>query len=98
MTTPAELLAARQAAGDAYAAAAQAYVDAWVTLHAYDIACGNRNVGLVHADHRSPQLPEVPPHPEFLPRGVREPGRPADRAMEMGVQLINSLQQDSKSK
>lgn len=70
--SPEQLRAARQEAGAAYAAAAEAFVSAWTELHALDLAI-NAN-GAV--------LPQIAGHPEFLrdlPAVLRDP---AERARQ----------------
>ena len=52
--------ATRAEAGAQYAAAAQAYLEAWVELHAHDHAA-NSDLGFRAAP------PAAMPHPEFLP-------------------------------
>ena len=72
----------RADAGAAYAAAARAYVEAWVELHAHDRAInhpggfGAQPVALAHADF----LPDV----SVLNRD------PAGRAMDRHVQLAKA--------
>jgi hypothetical protein len=72
MATRAELVTARAAAGAAYAAAAQAYVDAWVELAAHDGAVGNNNIRGVSPGSKFNAQPEVLMHPEFLPAAARD--------------------------
>lgn len=71
--------ASRTAAGAAYAAAAQAYADAWVELQAYDLA--TRQPGGFGAQ------PVIAGHSEFLrdlPAITRDPaGRAAARHIQI---------------
>ncbi|CAG2136143.1 hypothetical protein [Cupriavidus numazuensis] len=88
-TTITEVIAARQEAGAAYAAAAQAYLDAWVTLKAHDMACANGNVAAIDAGRGFAGLPEVVPHSEFLTASLH--GGLVDRAVEQHDRIIRSL-------
>lgn len=63
--TRSELLAARQAAGEAYRRAAEAYLEAYVQLAAYDAACSNRHFGLGTFGSFS-EVPKVVLHQFYL--------------------------------
>ncbi|WP_439671399.1 hypothetical protein AEMCBJ_04285 [Cupriavidus necator] len=89
MTTITEVIAARQDAGAAYAAAAQAYVDAWVRLKAYDMALSNGNVAAIDAGRGFAGLPEVVPHSEFLTESLHS--GLVDRATAEHNRIIRSL-------
>lgn len=67
MATLPELIADRAAAGAAYAAAAEAYVAAWIELSAHESAVGNANVGGPKSDPPFGNLPEILRHGEFMP-------------------------------
>lgn len=67
----AEMIAARAEAGAAYAAAAEAYLAAWVELSALDDALANGNVGCRHDLATFNELPTVLAHAEFLPLDAR---------------------------
>lgn len=69
----------RLAAGAAYAAAAKAYVDAWVELHAHDLATGQP--GGFGAQ------PEIAGHSEFLRDLPAVTRNPAARASARNVQI-----------
>jgi hypothetical protein len=66
--TEQDILNARQAAGEAYVAAAAAYVQAWINMAAHEAAAGNRIVGAVYDASNFTAHPTVLPHPEFLPQ------------------------------
>lgn len=72
------IAANRAAAGAAYAAAAQAYADAWVDLQAYDLATNGSGFGA---------QPVIAGHSEFLrdlPAITRDPaGRAASRHIQI---------------
>ena len=70
----------RQAAGQAYAAAAVAYLDAYTELRAHDIALGVHEVGPGFAELRPPS-----PHAQFL----RDPlhGGVHERAMARSIEI-----------
>lgn len=88
MATITEIKAARALAGAAYAAAAQAYADAWVELHGYDQALCNaaltqpRPLGFAGA-------PQPLPHGEYLPKFIH--GGLIDRAKTRAAQIIASF-------
>lgn len=87
MATITEIKAARAVAGAAYAAAAQAYLNAWAELHGYDQA-------LCNALLRQPQplgfagSPEAQPHGEFLTRFIH--GGLVDRAKTRAAEIVAS--------
>jgi hypothetical protein len=81
----AQLRANRDQAGERYAAAARAYVDAYVELHAYDLALASRtgdNSGFA-------ALNALNGHPKYL----RDPlnGGAVDRAQIRSVEIIASF-------
>lgn len=83
-----QLLADRQAAGVRYAAAAQAYVEAYVELHAHDLAVANAAVSRPASGACAPFVPP-PGHGEFL----RDPlhTRWAERVVERHHTILRSL-------
>jgi len=93
MKTIDQVKSEREAAGAVYAAAVKAYVDAWVELHAYDLALSNRLYGdpsLNIQSFREP--PEVLSHSEFPTAEVgpsldnRARARHEEILREMGAQ------------
>lgn len=88
-TTITEVIAARREAGEAYAAAAKAYLEAWVQLKAYDMALSNGNVAAIEAGRGFAGVAEVAPHWEFLTEQLH--GGLVDRAMAQHNQIIRSL-------
>ena len=89
MTTLSELKTARADAGAAYAAAAAAYLDAWVELKAYDMALSNNNVAGGVAGTFGGDAPVPCPHSEFLRSSIH--GELAQRAQVRHVAIIKSL-------
>lgn len=84
MKTLAQLQADRAAAGAAYAAAAQAYVDAWVELHAHDMAISSRN-----GDNSGfGAQPEPVGHAKYLRDPVH--GNASDRARARQVAILEA--------
>ena len=66
MKTIEQVKSEREAAGAAYTAAVAAYLDAWVELHAYDLALSNGNYGDPTLNIQSfREMPEVLSHSEF---------------------------------
>lgn len=90
--TKTELIEQRATAGAAYAAAAAAYVEAWVALHALDTVATNGNVGAVSVSQAGGGAqPQLAGHPEFL-RNIAEVLRdPAGRARSMAAAMLDSL-------
>lgn len=89
--TKTELIAARNAAGAAYAAAAKAYVDAWINLKAYDMAGGNSHVAISSHVPGFPGIVEAMPHVEFLPNVADLHNRAVDRANEKHVAILATI-------
>jgi hypothetical protein len=86
MKTLSEVQADRVAAGAAYVAAAQAYIDAWVELHAHDLALSSRTND--NSGFGPLQWPGG--HAKFL----RDPlhGDAHERARARSVEIGNSLE------
>ena len=86
MATLTQLQADRAAAGAAYAAAAQAYLDAFVELHAYDLALSSRT-------NDTSGFAELQP-PNGHAKYLREPlhGGVIDRATARAVEITSSLE------
>lgn len=88
MTTITEIKAARAIAGAAYAAAAQAYQDAWIELHGYDQALCNaalaqpRPLGFAG-------IPQPLPHGEYLRQSIH--GGLVDRAKARAAEIVASF-------
>ncbi len=92
--TKTELIEQRAAAGAAYATAAASYFQAWVTLHAFDLVAGNRNVRAVSAERcGAPQQPTLAGHPEFLRGDVltQAAADPGGRARNLAAAMLDSL-------
>jgi hypothetical protein len=89
-TTISEVIAARREAGEAYAVAAKAYVEAWIKLQGYDLACANGSVGLL-ASSRFGAQPAVLAHTDFLPDVAPLHRDLADRATAQHQQIIRGL-------
>ncbi|WP_009982333.1 hypothetical protein [Burkholderia pseudomallei] len=89
--TKTELIDARNAAGAAYAAAAQAYVDTWIALHAHDLACGNKNVCALPHVLGFGEMAQALLHGEFLHDVTAINGRAAERAIAMHEQILKGL-------
>ena len=91
MTTKTELIAARNAAGAAYAAAAQAYVDAYIELHAYDMVCGNGNVAVSSHVPGFPDIAQALAHAEFLRDVQPINNHAAERARVLHEEILHTL-------
>jgi len=89
-TTITEVIAARREAGEAYAAAARAYVEAWIRLQGYDLACANGSVGLL-ASSRFGGQPTVLAHTDFLSDVAPLHRDLVDRAMAEHNRIIRSI-------
>ena len=89
--TKTELIAARNAAGAAYAAAAATYVDAWITMKAFDMAGGNGHVAICSPASGFPGIVEAMPHSEFLRDVAPLHNRAVDRANETHVAIIATI-------
>ncbi|OAJ61490.1 hypothetical protein A6V36_24260 [Paraburkholderia ginsengiterrae] len=89
--TKTELIAAREAAGAAYAAAAKAYVDAYIELHAYDLTCGNGNVVALTHVLGFGEIAQVLQHGEFLRDVTTINGRAAERANDKHVAILATI-------
>ncbi len=87
-TTIADLKTARATAGAAYAAAAQAYLDAYAELAAYDMALSNRNLAQGHQPSFG-SAPTVPPHGEFLRDSIH--GSLVERITARHLELLKSI-------
>ena len=92
--TKTELIEQRAAAGAAYAAAAAAYFQAWVTLHAFYMVASNGTVGAVGTERcgGAPQ-PTLAGHPEFL-RGdelTQAAADPSGRARSLAAAMLDSI-------
>ncbi len=89
MATIDDLIDGRAAAGAAYSAAAQAYLAAWVELHAYDMAVGNAAFAQGEQNGFN-ELPVVLLHPAFL-HGSFGGTALVDAANARNVALIRSV-------
>lgn len=70
MATAAQILASRATAGATYASAAQALIDAWVALAAYDMAV--EATGGPKPQPHFTDMPSLLVHPTYLPRVTRD--------------------------
>ena len=88
MTDLTQAVLNRAKAGAAYAAAAEAYVAAWIELHAHDMALANRT-----GDHRSfgggPAVAAA--HPQFLPDVGQINADPGGRSAERCAAISQDL-------
>lgn len=83
-----DLVAARQAAGQAYIAAAQAYVDAWVTLQALDQAWASTTG---YSGGFGAQ-PVVCGHAQFLKEPSATTADPVGRASALNAWVMRQIQ------
>ncbi|ARK43011.1 hypothetical protein [Burkholderia pseudomallei] len=86
-----ELIEARNAAGAAYAEAAKAYVDAYIALHAHDLACGNKNVCALSHVLGFGDIAQALQHGEFLRDVTAINGHAAERATVLHEQILKGL-------
>ena len=88
-----DFLTQRAAAGAAYAAAAAAYLQAWIDLRAFDLAGSNGNVRALQPGVGGSAMPEIVGHAEFLTgQALTVLSRdPAGQAMAKSLPLIKSL-------
>jgi len=86
-----DLIASRNAAGSAYAAAAALYLETWVALHALDLAGGNGHVAVSSHVPGFVGIPEVMAHSEFLRDVAQLHNRLVDRAHEKHVAILATI-------
>lgn len=88
-TTITDLKIQRASAGSVYAAAAQAYLDAYAELKAFDMALGNAAFSQVEPPSFGGGVPIPVPHGEFLRDSIH--GGLSDRIQARHLQLIASV-------
>jgi hypothetical protein len=87
-----QLIANRQAAGEAYRAAAKAYIKAWEDLHCHDLTCLNGRLCMSNMIVGGfAGQPSVVPHAEFMRDEAEIRGGAYDRAHAAHVQMIETI-------